>query len=150
MIARLTALFALGVAVCVSGQTGSPAVKADRIFVGSFGANDQGARIRQAVVDELRRRGKVKVVDSPDAADGTLTGSGDVWIKGYYSLNPRARSLPGDAHPIFGGYLSVELKGKGNTVLWSYLATPQRFGPDAISRNLAEQVVKKLREAVNP
>ena len=149
MIPRAVVLFVLGFAARVSGQTASPPIGAERIFVGSFGKSDQAAQIRQAVMGELRRHGKLKLVASPEAADGILTGSGEVWIKGYYSLNPRARSLNEDAHPIFGGYLSVELKGKGNAVLWSYLATPHRFGPDAISRNLAAQVVKKLRQALD-
>ena len=149
MIPRAVALFVVGLAACVTGQTAPPGIKAERVFVGSFGAGDQAARIRQAMVEELRRHGKVKVVDSPEAADGVLTGAADVWIKGYYSLNPRVRTVAGDAHPVYGGYLSVELKGMGNTVLWSYLATPRRFGPDAISANLAEQVVKKLRQAMD-
>jgi hypothetical protein len=149
VIPRAAVLFVLGFAACVSGQTALPAIKAERIFVGSFGENDQAAQIRRAVMDELRRHGRLKVVESPQAADGILTGKGEVWIKGYYSLNPRARSLSEDAHPIFGGYLSVELRGQGNTVLWSYLATPHRSGSDAISRNLAAQVVKKLREALD-
>ena len=148
MIQLAVIFFALGSAAGVPGQMVPSAVKVERIFVGSFGENDQSRQIRQAVVEELRRHGKLKVAESPESADAVLTGSGDVWIKGYYSLNPRARSVKEDAHPIFGGYLSVELKGKGNTVLWSYLATPHRYGPDAISRNLAEQVSKKLREAL--
>jgi len=148
VIARAVILIGLGLSARLTAQTASPAVKAERIFVGSFGASDQDTRIRQAVVDELRKHGRLKIVDSAQSADAVLTGSGEVWIKGYYSLNPRARSLGEDAHPIFGGYLSVELKGTGNTVLWSYLVTPRRFGPDDVSRNLAEQVAKKLREAV--
>jgi len=88
------------------------------------------------------------VAETPETADAALTGSGAVWIKGYYSLNPRARSVGENAHPVYGGYLSVELKGRQNEVLWSYLVTPRRYGPDAISRNLAGQIAKKLAEAV--
>jgi len=148
VIPLATVFLVLGSVALVPGQAVPAPVRVERVFVGSFGDNDQSRQMRQALVDELRRHGKLKLVDSPESADAVLTGSGEVWIKGYYSLNPRARSLNHDAHPIFGGYLSVELKGKGNTVLWSYLATPHRYGPDAISRNLAEQISKKLREAV--
>lgn len=148
MTPRAAVLLILGYVVVLTAQTESSAINAKNLFIGSFGGGDQARQVRQAVMDELRKHGTFRVVDSPESADAVLTGSGDVWIKGYYSLNPRARALSEDAHPVFGGYLSVELKGKGNAVLWSYLVTPRRFGPDAISRNLAVQVARKLREAV--
>jgi hypothetical protein len=99
------------------------------------------------LIEELRHT-TLKVAEAPDNAAATLTGTGEVWIKGYYSLNPRAREVGEETHPIYGGYLSVELRNAQNDVLWSYLVTPRRYGPDAISRNLAEQIVKKLREAL--
>ena len=133
----------LTVAVCCSAAP--PSV--ERVFVGSLGTSSEALQIRRALVEELRHT-TLKVAEAPEAADATLTGTGEVWIKGYYSLNPRAREVGEEAHPIYGGYLSVELRNGRNDVLWSYLVTPRRYGPDAISRNLAEQIVKKLREAL--
>jgi hypothetical protein len=119
----------------------------ERVFVGSLGAGSEAQQIRHALIEELRHT-TLKVAQAPQAADATLTGTGEVWIKSYYSLNPRARELGEETHPIYGGYLSVELRNAQNDVLWSYLVTPRRYGPNAISRNLAEQIVKKLREAL--
>jgi hypothetical protein len=88
------------------------------------------------------------VAASPQAADAVIGGTGETWIRGYYSLNPRVRSVGSDAHPIYGGYLSVELKGRGGETLWSYLVTPRRFGPEDIGRNLCGQIVRKLVEVL--
>jgi hypothetical protein len=129
-------------------QSASSLEHVDRIFVGSFGNSAEAQQVRQAVIDELRRHGKPGIADSAAQSDAALTGSGEVFVKGYYSLNPRARSIGEDAHPVYGGYLSVELKGRQNEILWSYLVTPHRFGPQPIGRNLAAQIVKKLREAL--
>ena len=35
---------------------------------------------------------KFKMVDHAEAADAVLTGTGQLWIKGHYSLNPRDRA----------------------------------------------------------
>jgi hypothetical protein len=129
-------------------QSASSLEHVDRIFVGSFGNSAEAQQVRQAFIDELRRHGKPGIADSAAQSDAVLTGSGEVFIKGYYSLNPRARSIGEDAHPVYGGYLSVELKGRQNEILWSYLVTPHRFGSEPIGRNLAAQIVKKLREAL--
>jgi hypothetical protein len=117
----------------------------ERIFVGSLGTSSEAQQIRHALIEKLRHT-TLKIAEAPEAADATLTGTGEVWIKGYYSLNPRAREVGKEAHPIYGGFLSVELRNAQNEVLWSYLVTPRPYGPDAVSRNLAEQIVKKLRE----
>ena len=133
----------LTVGVCCAGAP----LSVERVFVGSLGTTSEAQQIRHALIEELRHT-TFKVAEAPEAADATLTGRAEVWIKGHYSLNPRAREVGEETHPIYGGYLSVELRNARNEVLWSYLVTPRRYGPDAISRNLAEQIVKKLREAL--
>lgn len=75
-----------------------------------------------------------------------LTGDGDTYIRGYISLNPRSGTRPGDGEPVYDGFLSVELKGKNDEVLWSYLATP-RFQSSHVERDLAKQVVRKMEQA---
>jgi hypothetical protein len=144
-----TFLLTLGVcfAACFALPAATEPLPVERIFVGSLGNSAEAQQIRRALIEELGHI-KIKVVEAAGAADATLTGTGEVWIKGYYSLNPRARVVGDDTHPIYGGYLSVELKGPQNEVLWSYLVTPRRYGPDPISRNLADQIVKKLREVL--
>jgi len=131
-------------------QSATSVTQVKRIFVGSLGTTADAQATRNALISALRKHREVVLADSPDRADAVLTGSGEVWVKGYYSLNPRMRTPGEDAHPIYGGFLSVELKGRQNEVLWSYLVTPRRSGPGEVGRNLAGQIVKKLCEALLP
>jgi hypothetical protein len=123
--------------------------KVRTIFVAEIKGISEEYAIRHVLMEELRKHGKPGLAGGPDSADAMLTGSGELWVKGYYSLNPRERSLGEDAHRVYGGYLSVELRGPKGEVLWSYLVTP-RHGYDSVSRDLAAQVIKKLREAIEP
>jgi hypothetical protein len=121
--------------------------KVRSIFVGEIKGISAAGAIRQALMEDLRRHAKPGLAGGPDSADATLTGAGELWVKGYYSLNPRERSLGADAHRVYGGYLSVELRDRKGEVVWSYLVTPRR-GYDSVSRDLAGQVLKKLRETI--
>lgn len=123
--------------------------KVRSIFIGEIKGISEADGIRRALIEELRKSGKPGLAGGPDSADATLTGTGELWVKGYYNLNPRERSLGEDAHRVYGGYLSVELRDRKGEVLWSYLVTPRR-GHDSVSRDLAGQVIKKLREEVAP
>ena len=133
----------------IPAQTATSLEQVKRVFVGSFGTGAEAQQVRRALIDELRRRREPAVADAAEQSDATLTGTGEVWVKGYYSLNPRARSIGEDAHAVYGGFLSVELRGSQNEVLWSYLSTPHRFGAESIGRDLAAQIAKKLREALS-
>jgi hypothetical protein len=126
-------------------------VKIRSIFVGDITGMAEAGAIRQALMEELRKHGKPALAGGSDSADAILTGTGQLWVKGYYNLNPRERELGEDAHRIYGGYLSMELRDRKGEVLWSYLVTPRR-GYDSVSvgHNLAGQVFKKLREAIEP
>ncbi len=115
------------------------------VYIEPLGSKPGAEALRAALIAELKKSHRVTVVPSPAAADAVMGGTGETWIRGYYSLNPRARGVEG-AQPIYGGYLSVELKGRGNETLWSYLVTPRRFGPEDIGRNLCGQIVHKLLE----
>ena len=129
----------------------APGVRATvrSIFVGEIKAASEADAIRHDLMEELRKHRTPGLAGKPDSADATLTGNGEFWVKGYYNLNPRERSLGEDAHRVYGGYLSVELRDRKGEVLWSYLVTPRR-GYDSVSRDIAGQVVKKLREAIEP
>ena len=149
MVRALLLLFCLRSYEPIWAQSATSLEQVKRVFVGSFGSSAEALEVQQALVEELRKHAKLAIADSAAASDAVLTGSGGVYIKGYYSLNPRARTIGEDAHPVYGGYFSVELQGAQNEVLWSYLVTPHRFGrPEPIGRNLATQIVKKLREAL--
>jgi hypothetical protein len=133
----------------VFAQVPASPARVRSIFVGEIKGIPQADAIRHDLMEELRRHGKPGLAGTPDSADAMLAGNGELWVKGYYSLNPRERSLGGEAHRVYGGYLSVELRDRKGEVLWSYLVTPRRsYG--SVSRDLAGQVFKKLREAIEP
>lgn len=99
--------------------------------------------MKKDLAAELRKTDIFDVADSAEQADGILTGHGDTWLKGYYSLNPRAGPSPANGQPVYGGYVSVELKDRAGATLWSYLATPHS-GSKNIAHDLSKDVVKHL------
>lgn len=115
-----------------------------RIFVEPFADKTGAAPLRSELINLLRKGRGVEVVDASATADFILSGSGETYIKGYVGTNPRVRYLNSDAKPVYGGFLSVELKNREHDPVWSYLVTPRRFGSDDINRNLASQIVHKL------
>ncbi len=99
--------------------------------------------LKKTITSQLRKSHQWEVVDSPGNADATLEGKGEIWIRGYYSLNPRAGTSPANGKPVYGGYASVELKDTSGGTIWSYLATLHSNSTN-IYRDLAGQVVKHL------
>jgi hypothetical protein len=96
-------------------QTAATLLQVKRLYVGSLGQKQGATEIRDKIVKRLRRGSEVEIVASPNEADAVITGDGEIWVKGY--INPSSRAH--DARPVFGGYLSVELKGRNNETLWS-------------------------------
>jgi hypothetical protein len=92
---------------------------------------------------DMEKSGAFQIVDTPAQADAILSADGDIYVKGYVSLNPRSGNLPGHGEPVRAGFLSVELKGKGNETLWSFLATP-KFGSTNIEHEISKQVTREL------
>ena len=127
-------------------QTATDLRQVRRVFVGSLGEKQGASGLRKRIVDELKTEPGDNAAASPADADAVLTGDGDTYIRGYISLNPRSGTRPGDGEPVYDGFLSVELKGKNDEVLWSYLATP-RFQSSHVERDLAKQVVRKMEQA---
>ena len=113
------------------------------------------ALVRGAVQGERRQKRPATVADCPAqqtkvdraAADAVLTGNGEIWVKGYQSLNARSGRMPYNGTPIYSGFLSVEVKDVKGETLWSYLASPGG-GSANIAKRLAESVVKHLSEAL--
>jgi len=114
------------------------------VFVDSFGDKPGASDLREQVTSELRKSHKFSVATAPGEADLVLTGTGEIWVKSHYSLNPRNRSVNSDAQAVYTGYLSVELKDKKGETVWSYLATPHTSGSGDVSRILARLVVGKM------
>lgn len=140
---RCTPLFLILVAWLACGQEANPLRSIKRIFIEGLGDKPELREVKKDLETELRRSNIFSVADSADKADATLTGHGDTWLKGYYSLNPRAGTSPANGQPLYGGYVSVELKDRAGGTLWSYLATPHAASTN-IAHDLSKNVIKHL------
>ncbi len=119
-----------------------------RLYVEAFTTKAGAERLREDLTSELRKLNSVSLVPSESNADLTLGGGGEIWVRGYRSFNPRSHmKLPTNGTPIYGGYLSVELKNTSGVTVWSYLVTPAAASED-ISRDLSKQIAKHLAEAL--
>ena len=103
--------------------------------------------MRNRLIEELKRNQEILLAASGSDADAVLTGEGETYVRGYISLNPRSGIRAKDGEPVYDGFLSVELLGRQEDVLWSYLATP-RFQSSHLDHDLARQVSRKLEQAL--
>jgi phosphate ABC transporter phosphate-binding protein len=113
-----------------------------KVYVEPLGADDAASKVRERIIEQLRKSGRVEVVAAAKNADALIKGNESIWVTGYYSTSPRA---PSNARqPILQGFLSVEVVGRDNETLWSYLATPSKFRSASLTQDLADQVVTRL------
>jgi phosphate transport system substrate-binding protein len=122
--------------------------RARRLYVEAFATKAGAEKLREDMTTELRRLSFVTLVSDEASADLVLGGGGEVWIKGYRSFSPRSHmKMPTNGSPIYGGFLSVELKNRKGVTVWSYLATPGAASDD-ISKDLSKRIAKHLAEAL--
>jgi hypothetical protein len=117
-----------------------------KVYVDSLGDKKGASELREALIARLRKSREIQVVASAGEADAVITGSGEVWVKGHYNTSPRPSK--NNEVAIYGGMLSVELKGKNDETLWSYLVTPSKMRWTSVAQDLAAQTVKKLLETL--
>ena len=127
-------------------QTAVKLAQVKKVFVGSLGEKKGAAELREEMIKRLKGNQAVQVVATAAEADAVMTGSGETWVKGYYSTSPRPSRYAQSA--IYGGTLAVEVKGKDNETLWSYMVTPSKFTWSSVSQDLADQMVKKFVKAL--
>jgi len=139
------------IALMIAGQVfawQSPTADAvRRIYVEPFTTREGSQKLREDVIAELRKQSSVAVADSESSADLVLGGGGEVWVKGYVSLNPRSGRSPSSGKPVYAGYLSVELRNKKGETLWSDLVTPGN-APDDVFKDLAKRIAKHVGEGM--
>jgi phosphate transport system substrate-binding protein len=119
----------------------------NRLYVEPFITKTGAEKLRDDVITELRKQNSIPLASSESGADLILGGGGEIWVKGYRSLNPRSGRLPSAGTPVYGGYLSVELRDSRGVTLWSYLATPGADSED-IAKDLSRRIAKHLDEAL--
>jgi len=104
--------------------------------------------LRSDVTAELRKLSSVSVVPDEGKADLILGGGGEIWITGYRSFSPRSHmKMPTNGTPIYGGYLSVEIRNRRGVTVWSYLATPGAESED-VAKDIAKRITKHVSEAL--
>lgn len=127
------------------GQSAERLSQVKKLYVDSLGMGKDAAKMREQLVRRLRNSGDVQVVSDPKQADALVRGTGRTWVTGHISLSPRSHSL---SEPVVEGYLSVEVVGKRDETLWSYLVTPSRFPWNGIPDDLTHRLVSKLLRAI--
>jgi phosphate ABC transporter phosphate-binding protein len=125
-------------------QTAQSLAQVKKVYVETFGAADAGGKLRARVMEDVRKRGKWEVVGAAGEADAVIKGDCSVWVTGYVSNDPR--SPANTRQPVYTGFLSAEVVGKGGEPLWSYLVTPSKFRVGTVTDDLADHLVKKLVE----
>jgi hypothetical protein len=116
----------MAITLCLCGGPTAPAQTAGtlrgvkRVYVEPFADKPGAPELRADLIAELRKSHRLIVVKSPQEAHAVRSGTGEGWIRGYYSLNPRWRLpfarvegtperdfmvLSGDPAPLgLGGY----------------------------------------------
>jgi phosphate transport system substrate-binding protein len=121
----------------------SNGIGAEHLFIEKFATKSSADRLQADLTAELRKLPSVSLVTDESSADLVLGGGGEIWVKGYSSLNPRSGRLPANGTPVYGGYLSVELKNKSGITLWSDLVTPGVYSGD-IAKELSKLIAKHI------
>jgi phosphate transport system substrate-binding protein len=146
-------LYAAALAIWLCGGTGNARAQSaeslshvKKLYVEPMGQGDEANRLRERLIDRLRKDGIVEVVATASQADAVLKGNESVWVTGYVSTDPRGPSIARQA--ISHGFLSAEVIGKDDETLWSYLVTPVKFRAGSITQDLADHLAAKLLAAL--
>lgn len=129
----------------VRAQTAETLSQVKKIYVDSFGTDDASNEARQRMIEQLRRKGRLEIVATPKEADAIMRGNCNVWITGYFSTEARGAKT---GEPMYQGFLSVEVIGKGGEPLWSYLVTPSELPVASITQDMADHMAAKLVAAL--
>jgi phosphate ABC transporter phosphate-binding protein len=128
----------------ISAQTARSLSQVKRLYVGSLGTGNGSDELRKEVIRYLKKSKEYQLVDTASGADAILEGQGELWVRGYHSLSPRARKNDTYAEPAYSGYLSVRVRGANGEILWSYFADPRRVSIHDLKRDLADEATDRL------
>ena len=131
----------------VRAQTAETLPQVKKVYVTSLGGKQGAAELRDKLILRLKKCPGIEVVGSSSEADAILTGTGETWQSGYINTSPKPS--PYGRHPVYDGYLSVELHGKGGAVLWSCVAKPGKFQWNDVPQDLVNRTARNLLVAVH-
>jgi len=129
-------------AISCHAQTAHDFSQVKKVFVSLLSGGNGAAELHQTLVKKLQRSREFEVVATSSQADAVIKGSGEIWVRGHIATNPRSPAMNRQA--VYGGFLSVEVVGADNAVLWSYLVTPSKFSWGSISDNLSDNIVREM------
>jgi phosphate transport system substrate-binding protein len=138
-------LLVAGFCTVADAQRATSLSEVRKVYVDTFSGGIHAAHLRDSLVRQLSRSSRFQIVPSPKDAEAIVTGTGQIWVRGFISINPRTPST--DRQAVFGGYLSLEVSGSDGQPLWSWLATPSKYSWTNFVDNLAGQAARKLLEA---
>lgn len=118
------------------------------VYIESLGTKPGASEMSKQLAAELKKTAGLQLTLNKAQADAFIDGDGEIWTRGHISLNPRSGNASGKGQPVYGGVLSVELRSRDNSVLWSYLATPHSRVSD-VEKDLSHQVAKSLKTAID-
>lgn len=104
-------------------QTPAPVQRIRRIYIREPNNRTEAGDLRKGLIHQLKKSKDFEVVEAPSQADAILAIDPQIYIRGYYSLYARAGTSPEHGRPLYGGYVSAELKSPSGETLWSYLST---------------------------
>lgn len=136
------------VCCCALLAQGTKISGAKRLYLEPFTTQRGSEKLQSDMAAELRKLPSIEVVSNESSADVILGGGGEIWVKGYRSLNPRSGRSPANGTPVYDGFLSVELRDPKGETLWSYLVTPGATATD-VSKDLARRIAKLLPEGLD-
>ena len=147
-LTRLKTLSQVVIFVIALQTLSAQPVAPKRLYVAPFTTKFGPEKLREGVISELRKLNTVSVVDNQADAGLILNGGGEVWVKGYRSLNPRSGRSPSNGLPVYGGYLAVELSNQKGQTFWSDLVTPGSETGD-VTKDLSKRIAKQIAGALS-
>ena len=131
----------------LSAGQGEKTTGITRVYVEPFATRDGSKKLREDVIAELRAAGSIALVSGESGADEILGGGGEIWVKGYRSLNPRSGTSTAARTPVYAGFLALELRDTKGQILWSDLVTPGA-GSENVSKSLAKRIARHVTAAI--
>jgi hypothetical protein len=137
---------AAGFCVAAGAERVDSISQAKTLYVSAFSGGPAVVHLRNSFVKRLSKS-RFRLVQSPQDADAIVTGSGQIWFRGFVSIN--ARTPATDRQAVYAGYLSIEVTSADGQPLWSSLVTPGKLIWSNIVDDLAAHAAKKLVGAAN-
>src|SRR5271170_6073698 len=70
-----------------NAQTSLSFAEVKALYVEPFTGGSQAAALRESFIHRLKKSGKYQIVDSPQNADATVKGAGQIWVRGHFTTN---------------------------------------------------------------